>query len=77
VCGAGRERGCSRPEFSDLGGDSLSAIRLTERIEAAFGIEFPIDVLFLEGAYAAVAAECAARWFGQTTSVDAGGTADD
>jgi acyl carrier protein len=34
--------------FIDLGGDSISATLCMNRIQAAFSVEFPIDVLLLE-----------------------------
>ena len=35
--------------FLELGGDSLLAIELIERIESALEIEFPVEVLFVGG----------------------------
>ena len=37
-------------DFFDIGGDSLSALTLTLRLEAKFGISLPLEGLFLEGA---------------------------
>lgn len=45
--------------FFSLGGDSLTAIEVMESVETALGIEFPLDVLFGDGTFAAVVAECA------------------
>ncbi len=37
-------------DFFDIGGDSLSALTLTLRLERKFGINLPLEGLFLEGA---------------------------
>jgi acyl carrier protein len=47
--------------FFDLGGDSLMAIMFMEKIESGLDIEFPMHVLFEDGGYGAVVAECVAR----------------
>jgi acyl carrier protein len=48
--------------FFGLGGDSLSAIEVMERVETALGIEFPLDTLFTIGTFSVVAGECAALY---------------
>ncbi|WP_433386900.1 phosphopantetheine-binding protein [Micromonospora sp. KLBMP9576] len=40
--------------FFELGGDSLLAIDLLERIERDLKVEVPIDALFLDGTLAAL-----------------------
>ncbi len=37
-------------DFLDLGGDSLAAMRCTNRIIATFGVEVPLDLFLLESA---------------------------
>jgi acyl carrier protein len=52
------------PDFFADGGDSLLAIALIEHVERRLGVDFPLDVLFLDGTYAAVlqaCVECAAE----------------
>jgi len=36
--------------FLDLGGDSLTAMSCISRIRADFGVEFPLEEFFLDGA---------------------------
>jgi acyl carrier protein len=52
--------GSSDDDFFDLGGDSLLAVGLIERIEARLDIEFPLDALFVEGTLGALTAACIA-----------------
>ncbi|MGW7411290.1 phosphopantetheine-binding protein [Streptomyces sp. NPDC054863] len=40
--------------FFELGGDSLLAIDLIQKIETDLGVEIPVDVLFLDGTLAAL-----------------------
>ncbi|MGW1811066.1 phosphopantetheine-binding protein [Streptomyces sp. NPDC002078] len=40
--------------FFELGGDSLLAIELIERIESDLAAQVPVDVLFLDGTLAAL-----------------------
>ncbi|MET9778394.1 phosphopantetheine-binding protein [Streptomyces sp. NPDC006367] len=40
--------------FFELGGDSLLAIDLIQKIEADLGVEIPVDVLFLDGTLGAL-----------------------
>lgn len=47
--------------FFTLGGDSLSAVELMEKVEGGLGIEFPLDVLFLDGNLNAIIDECRLR----------------
>jgi acyl carrier protein len=47
--------------FFDEGGDSFMAIRMMEDVEAALPIQFPIEVLFMDGSYAALVTECEQR----------------
>ena len=47
--------------FFALGGDSLSAVELMERVEAELGIEFPLQTLFSSGRIGDVVEECEGR----------------
>ncbi|MDR7275600.1 acyl carrier protein [Catenuloplanes atrovinosus] len=49
-----------RPEddFFALGGDSVLAVELIERVEARLGIEFPVESLFFDGRLSEVLAGC-------------------
>lgn len=47
--------------FFDLGGNSIMAIEMIERLERRLDIEFPVDVLFGDGTRASVAEACVAR----------------
>ncbi|MEU8891927.1 phosphopantetheine-binding protein [Streptomyces sp. NPDC048442] len=40
--------------FFELGGDSLLAIELIQKIETDLGVEIPVDVLFLDGTLGAL-----------------------
>lgn len=51
-------------DYFGLGGNSLGAVRLAQRIEEALGIRFPIDALFLEGTLNAVIVACEAEMTG-------------
>lgn len=44
--------------FFDLGGESQSAVELMTVVEAAYPVEFPIEVLFASGRLADVIREC-------------------
>ncbi|GIF01026.1 phosphopantetheine-binding protein [Paractinoplanes rishiriensis] len=44
--------------FFALGGDSLSAMRLMEQVEAALAIEFPLRTLLTDGRLSALIAAC-------------------
>ncbi|WP_370416324.1 acyl carrier protein [Streptomyces fradiae] len=46
-------------DFFELGGNSLQAARLVERLESRLGIEFPLEALFVEGTLQAVVTACA------------------
>jgi acyl carrier protein len=45
-------------EFFNLGGNSMLAVALVERVEKRTGIEFPLDVLFLDGTFGALLSAC-------------------
>ncbi|AUG80513.1 hypothetical protein CFP65_5831 [Kitasatospora sp. MMS16-BH015] len=47
--------------FFTAGGDSLGVVDLMERVEAALGIEFPLEAVFLDGRFGTVVAECSTR----------------
>ncbi|BAJ27921.1 MULTISPECIES: phosphopantetheine-binding protein [Kitasatospora] len=47
--------------FFTSGGDSLGVVDLMERVEADLRIEFPLETVFLDGRFGAIAAECAKR----------------
>lgn len=49
-------------DFFAAGGTSFSAVMMMERVEAALGIEFPLETLFLEGDLGAVLRECQDRY---------------
>lgn len=55
----GMETAAAEDNFFDLGGNSLSAIRFMELIEATLDIEFPIQLLFVSNDLAEVTDECA------------------
>ncbi|MFD3694910.1 phosphopantetheine-binding protein [Streptomyces sp. NPDC058646] len=44
----------SEDDFFELGGNSMQAARLVERLENRLGIEFPLEALFIEGTLQAV-----------------------
>jgi acyl carrier protein len=48
--------------FFELGGDSLLAVELTERVERRLCIDFPIETLFFDGTLAAIIAVCERRY---------------
>ena len=48
-------------DFFLLGGNSLTALTFVVDIEAALRIQFPLHALFVDGRFAAVVNECAAR----------------
>lgn len=54
---AGREE-----DFFAVGGNSLMAVTMIEKVERRLGIEFPIDAMFLEGTLSAVVAACLGRY---------------
>lgn len=43
-------------DFFSLGGNSMLALQLAERVESQLDVEFPLDDLFVEGTYGAVLA---------------------
>lgn len=45
-------------DFFELGGNSMQAARLVERLESRLGIEFPLEALFIEGTLQAVVTAC-------------------
>lgn len=45
-------------EFFALGGHSLMAVELAERLERELGITFPLDALFTDGRFSAVVSAC-------------------
>ncbi len=47
--------------FFSLGGDSLSAVELMEKVESGLEIEFPLDVLLTNGDFSALVAACLDR----------------
>jgi acyl carrier protein len=48
-------------DFFELGGDSLRAVELIERVELASGRTFPVETLFIEGTLGAVKGSLAAE----------------
>lgn len=48
-------------DFFGLGGDSLQAITLVENVERDLDIQFPIEVLFIDGSLKAVVSACQAE----------------
>jgi acyl carrier protein len=53
----------ARPEdgFFALGGNSMLAMTLIDRVEERLGIEFPLEALFVDGTLGAVVAACVDR----------------
>lgn len=47
--------------FFAVGGDSLSAVELMERVEGELSIEFPLDAVFASETIAQVVEACIAR----------------
>lgn len=47
-------------DFFALGGDSLRAVTMVQRLEERLGIEFPLETLFLDGSFGAVVKACEA-----------------
>jgi aryl carrier-like protein len=47
-------------EFLASGGDSKAAVALIQRVRRHGDIEFPLDVLFLDGTFAGILAACRA-----------------
>jgi phthiocerol/phenolphthiocerol synthesis type-I polyketide synthase E len=45
-------------DFFELGGDSMGALALAERIESELGIQFPLEMFFLESRLDTLVAEC-------------------
>jgi acyl carrier protein len=45
-------------DFFMLGGDSMRALKLVTGVSDELGIQFPLEVLFVEGTYGAVVAAC-------------------
>ncbi|MBT8153950.1 SDR family NAD(P)-dependent oxidoreductase [Epibacterium ulvae] len=62
--------------FFDLGGHSLIAVRLFAQVKRAFGVEFPISVLFDAPSVAALADKIIARTGGSVTTEDGAPSAD-
>ncbi|MFF9011060.1 acyl carrier protein [Streptomyces goshikiensis] len=62
--------------FFALGGDSLSAVELMEKVEGALGIEFPLDILFLDGNLNAIVEECRLRHAQAPEATAAAGSAE-
>jgi hypothetical protein len=50
------------PDFFAAGGTSATAIVMMEQVEAALGIEFPLETLFLESDLDAVLSDCDAAY---------------
>jgi acyl transferase domain-containing protein/SAM-dependent methyltransferase/acyl carrier protein len=56
-------------DFTELGGDSLIAIKVTSRLRAALGVELPVSSLFDTPTVATLAEQVNAfRWVGEPTS---------
>jgi acyl carrier protein len=51
-------------DFFLLGGNSMLAVTMVERVEAALGFEFPIEAIFVDGTFGAVLAACHANAVG-------------
>ncbi|TDD61520.1 hypothetical protein E1263_07410 [Kribbella antibiotica] len=45
-------------DFFALGGNSLMAVNLVERVERQLGIKFPLQSLFLDGSFGGVVDAC-------------------
>jgi acyl carrier protein len=45
-------------DFFTLGGNSLLAVTLVERVEEQLGIEFPLESMFIGGTFGAVLSAC-------------------
>ncbi|MET7426146.1 phosphopantetheine-binding protein [Dactylosporangium sp. NPDC005555] len=45
-------------EFFALGGNSLLAVTMMERVEAELGFEFPLEAIFVDGTFGAVLTAC-------------------
>jgi acyl carrier protein len=52
------EKAESADDFFELGGNSMTAVRLSAAIEMELGIEFPLETLFLDGTFGALVAAC-------------------
>jgi acyl carrier protein len=50
-------------DFFTLGGNSLLAVKLVERLEKEFRIAFPLDALFIDGSLQAVIDACLGQLF--------------
>lgn len=51
----------AQDNFFSLGGDSLAAVELMERLEAQLDIEFPLETLLDSGEISELIHECKAR----------------
>jgi acyl carrier protein len=68
----GLETATDEDNFFTLGGNSLSAIEFKERIDSLLSIEFPIQVLFLNGDLGDIIEECVRLHADDGTSVTPG-----
>jgi hypothetical protein len=48
-------------DFFAEGGNSLMAVSLMDRVERRLGIDFPVEVMFLDGSYPALLQACLDR----------------
>jgi Phosphopantetheine attachment site len=48
-------------DFFAEGGNSLMAVTMMERVEHRLGVDFPVEVMFLDGSYPAVLQACLDR----------------
>jgi acyl carrier protein len=48
-------------DFFALGGNSLMAVNLVERVERQLDVKFPLQSLFLDGSFGGVVAACYAE----------------
>lgn len=56
----GVDRVESADDFFELGGTSMTAVRLGAAVESGLGIRFPLEALFLDGTFGALVATCVA-----------------